>query len=184
MRRNACSEGLDEVVEAEGLQVVLVHPCGAHLGELPDPLGFLAGREADPRGHQPLDASCTPGAREDEVDRRQHALLFQNGHHLFAARHVNATVPLARARDALVLRRPRAPAVVGLVPHLLAVERDDVRVRHQLALLLAVHRVQVVADEVVVLERDRPPLLDHDPRGPSERADPLAELLGVGDRGR
>ena len=90
-------------------------------------------------------------------------------------------MPLARPRDPLVLCRPRAPPVVGLVAHLLTIEGDDVRVRRELAVLLDVHRVQVTPDQVVMLERHRALLLDHHTGRTSERADPLAELLRVRD---
>ena len=92
-------------------------------------------------------------------------------------------MPLAGARGPVVLRGPRAPAVVRLVADLLTVQGHDVRVRHQLPVLLDMHRVQLTPDQVVVLERDRAPLLDHDPGRPAQRPDPLPELLRVRDRG-
>ena len=50
-----------------------------------------------------------------------------------------------------------------------------------MAVLFRVHRVQLVADQVVVLQRDGPLLLDDHSRGTAERPDPLAELLRVAD---
>ena len=91
---------------------------------------------------------------------------------------------LARTGDALRLDAPVARSRVGAVADLAAVERDQVRVRHQVALGRDVHGVELRADQVEVLEGHRPALLDHHPGEPAERAQPFAELLGVGDRGR
>ena len=81
-----------------------------------------------------------------------------------------------------MLRQSRAAPVVGLRLQLVLIERDDVRVRQQDAVLFDVHRMQAGTDEVMVLQRDRAALLDHDARVAAEGGDPVAELLGVGDR--
>src|SRR5438067_2173390 len=77
---------------------------------------------------------------------------------------------------------PRMRAVPDVRAELVLVQRDDVRVGDRMAVDLRVHRVELVADQVMLLERHRALLLDHDPGGAAERADPLAELLRVADR--
>jgi hypothetical protein len=57
------------------------------------------------------------------------------------------------------------------IGHLLAVARDE-------------QGQQLAAEQVVVVQRDRPALLDHDLGLPAGRLEPRAELLGVGHGGR
>jgi hypothetical protein len=179
VRRDAGGERVDEVVEPERDEVVVIHPGRAHLRELPDPVGLVRLGQPDARLHHPRDAPVAAGAAEHEVDRGEQALVGEDLDDLLTPWDVHAAVPLARTGSALMLQAPAPPADVRPVPHLLAVERHDVRVGDGLAALVDVHRVQVVPDQVVVLERDRALLLDHDPRRAAERPDPLAELLRV-----
>ena len=83
-----------------------------------------------------------------------------------------------------MLREPRAAPVVGLRLELVLVQRDDVGIGQEDAVLFDVHRMQPRTDEVVVLERHGTTFFDHHSRVAPEGRDPVAELLGVGDRGR
>ena len=78
-----------------------------------------------------------------------------------------------RGRSATVGSRSNA--------HLLLVDRNDVRVGQEHAVLFDVHRMESPTDQVVMLERYGPFLLDHDARLTAKRPDPFTELLGVGD---
>src|SRR5437867_1916946 len=93
-------------------------------------------------------------------------------------------VAFARAWDPLGLNPVAASSPETLVTNLIAIERHDVGVWVELALMVDVHRMHVVADQVVLEQRHGPALLDDHPRRSSQRADPLAELFGVGDRRR
>src|SRR5919106_1734726 len=184
VRRDPGGERVLELVEAERLEVLLVHPRGPHLGELADAPGLLVCRQSDARGHEPLDAPIAPRPTEHEVDRREHRALGEHVGDLLALGDVDAAMAFTRTRDPVVLQGRRTTPIVRLVSDLLAVERDEVRVRHRLPVLVDVHRVQVVAHQVVVLEGDRSSLLDDHAGRAAERSDPLAELLCVGDRRR
>ena len=179
---DAGGQGLEELRESEAREVVLVHPRGPGLGPIPDRGGLLPGREADPRVPEPAHALLAAGPAEHEVDRRQHPFLREHVDHLLAAGDVDAAVALPGSGDPLVLRQPRPAPVVRLRLQLVLVQGDDVGVRHQDPVLLDVHRMQPGPHEVVMLERYRAALLDHDAGVATEGRDPLAELLRVRDR--
>ncbi len=109
MRGDPRGEGVLERRVAERLQVDVVHPRDAHVGEASDLGGLLARGQPDPGVHQPSDAPLAPRAAEHEVDRGKQPLVVQDLDDLFATRHVDAAMTLAGARDAMVLRGAANP---------------------------------------------------------------------------
>src|SRR5204862_7056613 len=151
---------VEEVVETERDEVRLVDPRRRDLGAFPDLLRLFPRGQSRPRVAEPANALVAARAAEDEIDRRKHPLLGEHVDDLLAAWNVHAAVALSRTRSPAVLRSSAPPPLVRANAELLLIERDDVRVRQQDAVLLDVHRVQPPSDEVMVLERDRAPLLD------------------------
>jgi len=178
MRGDARLQAVEELVEPQRHEVRLIDPRRSRLGALTDPFGFFVRRQPNPGLPQPPHALVAPRPAEHEVDRRQHALSLQDLDDLLATRCVDTIVTLPRA----VPRRRSATVGSRSNPHLLLIDRNDVRVGQEHAVLFDVHRMESPTDQVVMLERHGPLLLDHDARLTAKRPDPFTELLGVGDR--
>ena len=170
------AERLREGLVAERVQVGGVERGDLEVAELQDlgPLG-VAG-QPDVGRPALLHRLVAAGPGEDEVDRGQQALGLQQVDHLDPGRHPAAAHPaLAPGVAALGVA---AGAPVALPP---AGQR---RVRHHVGAAGDEQRVQLAADQVVVVQRDRAALLDHHLGRAPGRLQPLAELLGVGHRRR
>jgi hypothetical protein len=121
---------------------------------------------------------------EYEVNGRKHLLVPKDLDHLLAPRRVHPAIALPGAGDALVLPSPAPPPPVLAGAQFALLQGDQVRVGDRTAALVDVHRVELVADQVELLQRDRTLLLDDHPGRAPEGRQPLSELLGVGHRGR
>ncbi len=173
---DAPPQRLGQLLVAERVQVGRVERGDLEVDELAD-LGLLrrAG-EPHPGGAALGQGLVAAGAGEDEVDRRQQPLALQQVDHVDAGRHpvaradpAPATGSLQRASPgAAAVPRPLAAAGQGGVRH-----RPTVAAPHQ-------QRVQLVAHQVVVVQRDGAALLDHHLGRAPGGLEPLAELLGVG----
>jgi hypothetical protein len=134
--------------------------------------------QPDVAGPALLEGLVAAGPREDEVDGRQQPLGLQQVDHLDPGRHPATAdrpgaVALVRAALGVAARPPLALAAAGeggVGDHVVASGHEQ--------------RVQLAADQVVVVEGDRAALLDHHLGGAPGRLQPLAELLGVGHRRR
>src|SRR4029078_5745245 len=96
--------------------------------------------QSDPGLQEPAHALVATRPAEDEVDRRQHPCALEDLDDVFAAWNERAG-----ARPASLTSPRRA------IPHLLTVERDDIGVRDEVPPFLHVHRMEPVADQIVVL---------------------------------
>ena len=174
-------QAFEELVEPECDQVVLVHPRGASLRDVPDPLSLPSRCQCNARLAEPSHTSVTPCSAEHEVDSREHAGLGQHLDNLFSPRNVDAPVTFSRARGLLVLGGSAAPTVVRLGLQFVLVQAYHVGVRQQDAVLFDMHRMQAPTHQVVMLQWDGTALLyDHSSLS-AKRADPLSEFLGVTD---
>src|SRR2546426_1052875 len=75
---------------------------------------------------------------------------------------VEPPVSLPRAADPFELFRSAGPPSVRTQPQLSLVQRNQIGVGDQLAVVLDVHRVELPPDQVQVLQWHRALLLDHD----------------------
>jgi hypothetical protein len=173
---HAPSERLGQGVVAERVQVGGVDRRDLEVEELQDLGPLCLAGEADVGRPALLERLVAAGTGEDEVDGGQQPFGLQQVDDLHPGRHPAppdrpwpaAAAALAVAAGAPLPLAPPGQRRVG--DHAVAAGDE--------------HRVQLAADQVVVVEGDRPALLDHDIGGASGRLQPLAELLGVGDRRR
>ena len=187
---DTATQPLAQLVEAEDVQV-LVGQVRARLVDAVLDLASLVGSgQHDPGVEQLLDGGCTARAAEHEHDGGQQTLGLELLHHLDAARRA---VPALRSP--VTLRRPTpATALAGSV-------ELPVLTGHALELTVHAHglvpgpgcrlrrvvleeREHLAPHEHVLVQGHGPALLD-DRRGrPAHLTQPVAELLGVGDRRR
>ncbi len=152
------------------------------LGDLGDPLPLLRLGEPHPRRQAGVDRLVAARPAEDEVDRRQHALVVEPVDGLDPPRRVQPAPGPAPHRRPAPARRPGIePGSFRIGPQLdrpvgcfgLDERREDV----DLLRLFVAHQVEVP-------EPHRAPFLDDRLGLAAHGLDPVGELLRVGHRGR
>ena len=195
--RDAARQPVEELVVAEHLQVVVGQVAAALLDVGEDLVALLGVGEPDV-GRQALrDRRVAADPAEDEHDRGQQALAVEPLEHLDPARdpHPAAVADLARvlgrsglalARRLAVAHQPRAGPVVARDPDQLVVDRRALlhEARAGVDVGGGEQVEQPAADHDVLEQRHRAALLDDRGRLAAHGGQPLAELLGVGDRRR
>ncbi len=178
VRGDAAGQPLDEVVVAEDEEVGVRDVGAPLLDERADLVGLLRCGQPEVHREALLHRGVAPHPAEDEVDRREERGLVELVDDLEPGRQPTA-------RRGTTAAAPGLPAVAGPGPVVAAGDLEQAGVHLRLRpgeagpVREQVH--QPPADHDVLVERHRPLLLDHGRRGAAHRAEPLAELLGVGD---
>ncbi len=193
VRRDPAGQAVEEVVVAQHVQVVVGQVPAALLDERVDLVPLVRPGQAYAGGQALRDRGVAADPAEDEDDRRQQPFAVQpvddvdpagdpDAAAVADAARVLRGAGLALPRRPAVAHQPAAGEVVAGDPDQLVVDRGallheagrrvDVGAREQV--------VHPAADHDVLVERDRPLLLDDGGGVPADRLQPLAELLGVG----
>ena len=195
--RDAAREPVEELVVAQDVQVLLGQGPRGLLDPGEDLVTLGRRGEAGVGLHQLGDSGVAARTAEDEHDRRQQPLAVEALDHLDAAGDPHAAAVAdgtrvlrrpgpALARRAPVAHQPAAGPVVARDPGQLLVDRrallDEAGARIDVGGGEQVE--QPTADHDVLEQRHGPLLLQDGGRLATHGGQPLAELLGVGDRRR
>ena len=170
---DAPAQGEDPVVVAEDGEVLVGDVAGPPGRDRLDLLRLGRRGQPQPGLQALLDGGVAAGPAEDERDRGEQPGRVEPVDDLRPVRRRVALGPVAAA-----------PGAAGGLPDLLAPGQPD-QVGVDLAVVVVGEQVvEAAAGHHVLPQRHRPVLVDDDLGAAADLGQPVAELLGVGDRGR